>query len=908
MTARTAAGGTITVTSKHYPVPFKDAPVFSVQPIGTGDLRIRGIDVFQLTQPNSGAAQYAFPGPGAFPALCGGGTPTSLKQPGCAFAGAASQMATYQGVTLDAGKRTSAVVYLDVKPGTKIDVPNQMVEVRLQAAAPSRLNASLVKTVKVSELERSSSDAVTLAERGTESYGLRFDLPQQWLDAVTPDTAGDFDLLATVKIPAGSGSVTQCPRTGRPSLFMPTGPKVPTTVPCTDNDSFQLNRIHARYLPFSPVIRTVALLTPKDTLSRLNPPEETFGSARMLMPGGERFQISGFAGQIAIDPDAFKPDGSNCPGGNPDEDEAAVRRRVRDCRLKANLAAMKAWTMTAVPLGDNRFLRPNAGPYDILAGVSSYFNTCAGVDCVPSREPGVKGNGGVSRFGVALRQPHIQVDDVAGGRTITAAAHELVHAFGAPHAGLNRGGYVGDQSCGGAANGQTGQAWPPDNSGRLQGVFFDPVSGDREVDQDSVVPFVGGPFFDLMSYCSGARDANAWIGPYQWNRLFQTMIDIERTRALRQAETEEVPSVEAAGFVTGFSLDGGAQITRVVNGQPGTPVEAPDPASPLRVRSFDATGTQLAEVGARLETGSDSGGATFVAPLPEGVAGVQLVLDGQVVDSRVAGGAPALTLLSPEKGGRARQSLLVEWDATDPDGDALHALVDFKATDKGDWRNVYDGPSLGKALLDAQLLEAGKQARVRVRVSDGFTEKSVVSPPIRVDGTPPTAEIIRPADGEQLQAGTKATLVGQAYDDADRRLRGRAITWFAGKRKLGTGEKLEAMLPAGRPELRLVASDRSGRKTSATQRVRVSPEPLRITRLATASAKAKARTATIRIATNVRAALRVGSRRYRVGPKPSHLRVKLPAKPRLGVIELAARLRPIDAGETIKATLTVLRG
>ena len=49
-------------------------------------MRITGIDVFQVVQPNGCAALFAFPS-GAFPCLAGDGTPTSYRPSGTLASG-----------------------------------------------------------------------------------------------------------------------------------------------------------------------------------------------------------------------------------------------------------------------------------------------------------------------------------------------------------------------------------------------------------------------------------------------------------------------------------------------------------------------------------------------------------------------------------------------------------------------------------------------------------------------------------------------------------------------------------------------------------------------------------------------------------------------------------------------------
>jgi hypothetical protein len=246
----------------------------------------------------------------------------------------------------------------------------------------------------------------------------------------------------------------------------------------------------------------------------------------------------------------------------------------------------------------------------------------------------------------------------------------------------------------------------------------------------------------------------------------------------------------------------------------------------------------------------------------------------------------------------------VRWRATGRD---LTATIDF-SSGGGKWQTVYFGPSTGHATLPAGLLQASRKARVRVRVTDGFSAATATSRAFRADGPPPTAEIVRPAAGEQLGAGQRVTLLGHAFDGAGHELKGRALRWFAGRKRLGSGARLTARLPAGKMTLRLVATDARGRRTTAKRTVRSTPPPLTITRLRSDGVKAKALRAMMTIATSRTAVLRAGGRRFAVGPKARRLSVSLPGKPKTGIVLVPLRLTPRGGGSAIRATLVVLRG
>ncbi len=909
--ARTRSGTTIAATGATRLVPdFRISssvfgPLVSSKTDYTGDLRIRGIDVFQLVQPSSGAGNYGFEGfpvrDRAFPTTCGGGTPTTLALPGCKADGKATQQATYNGVPVDADKPTSAVVYLDRVPGGPSVRSDAQLQVRLQATAGARLRASLTRTVRAFDLRSSTSDAVTTDERGDERFGVRFDLPQSWLLAAAN---GTFDLTASVSI-VGAPETRQCQTT---TIIA----RLDLTAGCYVNDTFTLSGTFARVLTFSAIIRAIALTAPSQTLASLKSPASVLAGAQDVLPGGEHFQISPYAAQVGIDP-ATATNAKNCPAPA-GEAPSAVAPRLRTCASANVTNAVRAW----VAGGPARTVE--ASPTDgfhVLVAVHNYQYTAG------ATEPGSSFNGGgVGKWGRSNNQPYLQINDGTINRPLTAATHELVHAMGAPHAGVKLAGIGGDPSCGGDNNGQVGEPWPNDQAGRLQGVASYPSSADRPrtADSDTPVPNASTPLWDFMSYCTG--DATAWISPRNWNRTFAFMIDAEdvvptsfQVPVRLRADTGQapasglVPVVTGAGFVVGIVDGAGARITGTEPADPEHQVPAGDDGSALRVRGLAADGRILGEVGARVTTGTDDGATTFIAPVPKGSAAVELVSGDAVVDRRTGGRPPTVRLISPQRRGtRVGRSLPVRYRASDPDGGALTAQVEFSPDGKSAWRTIARGPATGKATLPAQLLRTATAGRIRVKVSDGFATDEATSVALHVDGRPPTATIVRPARGERGQAAAAVVLLGQGADERGKRLRSRALTWFAGAKRLGTGERLRVRLAPGRVELRLVVRDARGRRTTARRTVRIDPVTLEIRTLRAAAVRAGARRFTVTVRTNVPAVLRGGGVTARVGPTTRRVRLALPAKPRTGIARVRLRLAPVGGGPALRPTVVVLRG
>jgi hypothetical protein len=275
-----------------------------------------------------------------------------------------------------------------------------------------------------------------------------------------------------------------------------------------------------------------------------------------------------------------------------------------------------------------------------------------------------------------------------------------------------------------------------------------------------------------------------------------------------------------------------------------------------------------------------------------GAASVELVSDAGVLDRRDRSRPPTVRVTAPGRGARVgpRGALAVRWTSSDPDGGALRATVEYAPNGSSAFRTVFQGPDRGATSIPGRFLEGAAGARVRVTVDDGFNEAGALSAPFFADGSAPAARIVVPAVGDALQAG-RVLLVGSARDDRRQRLRGGSLTWFAGARRLGSGERLRTSLGVGRVTLRLRARDARGRVSTASLRVRVAPVMLQVRTLSAPDrVRRGARTVPVRVATSLPASLRAGGRTFRVGPVARTLAVPLPARPVSGVLRVALRV------------------
>jgi hypothetical protein len=166
-----------------------------------------------------------------------------------------------------------------------------------------------------------------------------------------------------------------------------------------------------------------------------------------------------------------------------------------------------------------------------------------------------------------------------------------------------------------------------------------------------------------------------------------------------------------------------------------------------------------------------------------------------------------------------------------------------------------------------------------------------------------------PGPKAKLVSNVSTVLSGTATDDAERQLAGSRLTWFAGDRRLGRGNRLRVTLPAGSTVLRLVARDARGRTTTATRRVTVAPPPLEVTSLDVPDKVARgARTVKARLTTSTPATVTSGGRSYVLGARRTTIDVALPTKPTAGVLEPRITLRGRAKGQKpLRVDLVVYR-
>ena len=513
------------------------------------------------------------------------------------------------------------------------------------------------------------------------------------------------------------------------------------------------------------------------------------------------------------------------------------------------------------------------------------------------------------------KYPYGVFDDLPD-RPYTSSAHELGHALGRPHA---------SPSCGG-----DGEDWQPDQTGLIRGFALDRTTSPYRVfatpaaidGPPATLPASSGDqnaFYDLMSYCPG--DFNAWISVKGWIDTISRWRDGVFHSAAAAAPAQPRLAAAAPRLQVNAAVGAGDAVT-ILGVRPLTPKpQAGLSATPYRLVVRDAAGAAIADVpmaGRTLHV--DRGGRApttleAAAPVdPAKARSVEITRGGAVVARRTRSAhAPTGRFLRPGKGvlvGRGDR-LDIRWQAADADRDALDVTVEWSARGgrPGTWRSIFLGPNGGKVAVPSDYFAGSGNAFLRLRISDGFNETTVLSAPFRTIHRRPTVQIRAPRDGARVRADVPVVLSATARDETRTVLDGDRIRWYDGARRVarGGGVTVRGLRP-GTHTLRAEATDARGRRGSASIKVTVvAVAPMFTVLDRPGRILSGARSVSLRVASSLPARLvvRGGARvvRRMIGSRARTVRVAL--RPEGGILRLALELRA--GGQTRRTVVEIDR-
>ena len=145
---------------------------------------------------------------------------------------------------------------------------------------------------------------------------------------------------------------------------------------------------------------------------------------------------------------------------------------------------------------------------------------------------------------------------------------------------------------------------------------------------------------------------------------------------------------------------------------------------------------------------------------------------------------PSITLLSPSGGEKfgPKDKAIIEWAASDPDGDPLSFNVSYSPNPNAPpeevrWLPIACGIRDTSVRWYLKYAPGADNGQIRITVSDGFNIRTVYSNPFEVAPKPPIVSIMQPVDGQVFQEYDSIPVEGMAFDLELGILDGPALQW-----------------------------------------------------------------------------------------------------------------------------------
>jgi hypothetical protein len=153
--------------------------------------------------------------------------------------------------------------------------------------------------------------------------------------------------------------------------------------------------------------------------------------------------------------------------------------------------------------------------------------------------------------------------------------------------------------------------------------------------------------------------------------------------------------------------------------------------------------------------------------------------------------------------------VLINWSATDVDGDALTYSLHYQCDDTSFWFPLASDISENNYTFDASGLPGGESCVVRVMASDGFNTAEIVTDPFFV--LPKVADVHIFVEETPYEAGSVILLRGMASDLEDGVIPDEGLLWTSDiDGELGSGSALPVLLSLGTHLVSLYAQDSDG--------------------------------------------------------------------------------------------------
>ena len=416
-----------------------------------------------------------------------------------------------------------------------------------------------------------------------------------------------------------------------------------------------------------------------------------------------------------------------------------------------------------------------------------------------------------------------------GGVTL---AHELGHNYGRGHVNCPTGAPEGID---------WGYPYPScwlDNEGPNQHQGFDPIS------KRLILPRDAG---DTMSYAHWDPRPR-WPSDYHWEMVASSINNYPTRATAMMIGGGEANRV----LLAGLSLETGAaefSYAYEVSGESLLAVQdhlASGTIHPdYEFWVYDSSNTLLSQIPAvhhLAHDGVEYNSEVFSALLPVSTPAARVDLvdtsGAPTAVAQLSGGAnpPSVNITAPTGGSTiSGDTITVNWEGNDADGDDLHYTVRYSNDDGTSWQVlVAEIPYSGFTIFTDGLPGSIGQSRVEVIASDGLHTASAISDAFTLTPKVPEGEIFFETtehfnlQGEaSVQQGEAVILHGEGYDDEDGPLGDSNMSWsISGPvNRAGTGEDLWLFnLPPGEYAVTLNLTDSDANTTAVTGTLTVEPK------------------------------------------------------------------------------------
>jgi hypothetical protein len=213
--------------------------------------------------------------------------------------------------------------------------------------------------------------------------------------------------------------------------------------------------------------------------------------------------------------------------------------------------------------------------------------------------------------------------------------------------------------------------------------------------------------------------------------------------------------------------------------------------------------------------------------VPSGLKTIEVEREGRLLNrTTVSAHAPRVRVLSPNGGESVSDPFVINWQASDADGDHLTYMVQYSSYGGGNWQVLATNAPTPTYSTTVASLAGGTRSLVRVIANDGVLTGSDES-----DGTfrvPKHAPLVfmYTEDGARFDAAHPVVLEGGAVDNEDGRLSGQDLQWWVSPGgRTGSGDTLTMFnMVAGDYRASLTATDSDGQAARETIDIRVHGE------------------------------------------------------------------------------------